>query len=166
MLIVVAGGAAAIFAALRLAPDPRLCDECEQSFPHIQFGHERRARFVSAPTLVTPINAGQLQIGMPDARVVELAGRGLPPPARPGPAWPCVLVWKDISTAQPWIGLVKKATAQSSVPLQVTERITVQRFAPLRWGGGWPMNFYALPIAGHFAALLMTIGKPELSFSQ
>lgn len=146
IMIAVAGVVAGIFAVVRLAPDPRLCGECDQSMPEIQFSRILHARFGATPTLVTPINAGQFRIGMPDARVVELAGRALPPPARRGPGGPCVLVWNDISAKQPWIELAKKAAAQAGVRVQDAERITVPRFGPLRWDGAWPMNFYVLPM--------------------
>jgi 4-amino-4-deoxy-L-arabinose transferase-like glycosyltransferase len=51
-VLATAGGVAALLAAQRLAPDPRLCDQCNQSIPHVQFSGELRAKFGAAPTLL------------------------------------------------------------------------------------------------------------------
>jgi Dolichyl-phosphate-mannose-protein mannosyltransferase len=142
-LIAVAGGIAFIFTLQRVAPSRRLCDVCVQSVPYVQFARELRARFGPAPTLVTPIDAGQLRINMPAARVLELAHRVIPPPL--GHARPCVLVWNDVTGKGGWHALLERTAAKAGVRLQDAERITLQRWAPLSWlTGEWPIDFYVL----------------------
>jgi hypothetical protein len=65
-------------------------------------------RGLDRPTLLTPIDAGQLRINMPAARVLELYVRATPT----GRGRPCVLVWTEESGKQPWLGLLEQAAAR------------------------------------------------------
>jgi hypothetical protein len=55
------------------------------------------------------------------------------------------LVWNDDTGAPPWLDHLKKVAGQAGVRLQDAERITLARYAPLRWTD-WTMNFYVLPL--------------------
>lgn len=145
-LVAFASCIAFIFTIQRLGPSPRLCDQCVQSVPYDQLGHKLRARFGPAATLVTPIDAGQLRIAMPAARVLELAfpPRAIRPPIRTAP--PCVLVWTE-EQGKHLLWLLEKAAAKAGVRLQDAERITLRRYAPLSFlTGEWPTDFYVLPM--------------------
>src|SRR5262245_37674767 len=131
-LIVFAGGIALIFAAQRFAPHPRLCDLCLQSIPHIQFGRELRARFGPDDAAHPPIDAGQLRIKLPAARVLELYVRAIP--HRP---WAAVCFSLDRRERQAGVARASR-TGGCTAPLGCkTERRVARQRDPL---GEWTKN--------------------------